>query len=72
MFSLDTDERMTPALQEEIRNVLGQPTAADAYFVPRKNFFLGRWIQHCGWYPDYRQPHSVQEEPVSLSSGTGS
>jgi glycosyltransferase involved in cell wall biosynthesis len=23
------------------------------YFIPRKNFFLGRWIRHCGWYPDY-------------------
>ena len=56
IFSLDTDERMTPALQEEIRHVLKQPTVADAYFVPRKNFFLGRWIKHCGWYPDYRQP----------------
>ena len=54
IFSLDTDERMTPALQEEIRHVLKQPTVADAYFVPRKNFFLGRWIKHCGWYPDYR------------------
>jgi glycosyltransferase involved in cell wall biosynthesis len=56
IFSLDTDERMTPALQEEIRQVLGQAGASDAYFVPRKNYFLGRWIKHCGWYPDYRQP----------------
>jgi glycosyltransferase involved in cell wall biosynthesis len=56
IFSLDTDERMTPGLQAEIRALLAQPTAADAYFVPRKNYFLGRWIKHCGWYPDYRQP----------------
>lgn len=55
VFSLDTDERMTAELQEEIRQVLGR-AGADAYFVPRKNFFLGRWIRHCGWYPDYRQP----------------
>ena len=53
IFSLDTDERMTPALQEEIRQVLARPNPADAYFVPRKNFFLGRWIKHCGWYPDH-------------------
>ncbi len=56
IFSLDTDERMTPELREEIRLVLGQARPADAYFVPRKNYFLGRWIRHCGWYPDYRQP----------------
>ena len=56
VFSLDTDERMTPGLKEEIRQVLDRGPEADAYFVPRKNFFLGRWIRHCGWYPDYRQP----------------
>jgi glycosyltransferase involved in cell wall biosynthesis len=56
IFSLDTDERMTPELKREIGQVVERPGAADAYFVPRKNYFLGRWIKHCGWYPDYRQP----------------
>ncbi|MBF0233191.1 MAG: glycosyltransferase family 2 protein, partial [Desulfamplus sp.] len=28
----------------------------DLYYVPRKNFFMGRWIEHSGYYPDYRQP----------------
>ncbi len=28
----------------------------DLYYVPRKNFFMGRWIRHSGYYPDYRQP----------------
>ena len=35
---------------------------AAAYFVPRKNYFLGRWIRHCGWYPDYRQPQLFQKD----------
>jgi len=56
VFSLDTDERATPELRDEMRRVIGSPDAAAAYFVPRKNYFLGRWIRHCGWYPDYRQP----------------
>ena len=56
VFSLDSDERMTPELREEIRLMLRNEPDMDAYFVPRKNFFLGRWIKHCGWYPDYRQP----------------
>lgn len=56
VFSLDSDERMTPELWKEIHQLLDRGPEADAYFVPRKNYFLGRWIQHCGWYPDYRQP----------------
>jgi len=56
VFSLDTDERATPELRDEIMDVIASPDAADAYFVPRQNYFLGRWIRHCGWYPDYRQP----------------
>jgi len=55
IFSLDTDEFCTPAARAEIINVLEQPEA-DAYYVPRRNWFMGRWVKHCGWYPDYRQP----------------
>lgn len=56
VFSLDADERCTPAAAAEIRRVIAAPDAADAYLVPRRNFFFGRWIRHSGWYPDYRQP----------------
>ncbi len=55
VFSLDADERCTAAAHEEIIATISNPQA-DAYFVPRKNWFLGRWVMHCGWYPDYRQP----------------
>jgi len=55
VFSLDADERCTPEAQAEMRAVLQDPQA-DAYYVPRRNWFMGRWIKHCGWYPDYRQP----------------
>jgi glycosyltransferase involved in cell wall biosynthesis len=55
VFSLDADERCTPAARAEITQVLSKPNA-DAYYVPRRNWFMGRWIKHCGWYPDYRQP----------------
>lgn len=56
IFSLDTDERATPEIREEIYKLLAHNPEAPAYFVPRQNFFFGRWIKHCGWYPDYRQP----------------
>lgn len=56
VFSLDTDERATPEIRDEIRKALDLGPQADAYMIPRRNFFMGRWIRRCGWYPDYRQP----------------
>ncbi len=56
IFSLDADERCTPEVAREIRTIVGATDPADAYFVPRRNFFMGRWIKHSGWFPNYRQP----------------
>ncbi len=56
VFSLDSDERMTEEAKAEIIAILSSSQPMDAYLVPRKNFFLGRWIRHSDWYPDYRQP----------------
>ena len=74
-FSPDNDKRKTPELQEEIRLVLDRGPEADAYFVLQKNDFLDRWIKHCGWDPDYRQPHSTgrvfANGVVRAGSGSG-
>ncbi|RLL52264.1 glycosyltransferase family 2 protein [Mariprofundus sp. EBB-1] len=56
VFSLDSDERCTPEAAEEIRDIINRPDAAGAWYTPRRNWFMGRWINHCGWHPDYRQP----------------
>jgi glycosyltransferase involved in cell wall biosynthesis len=56
IFSLDADERCTPEVASEIRSICNQAESLDAYFIPRRNYFMGRWIQHSGWYPNYRQP----------------
>ena len=56
VFSLDTDERCTPEARDEILRIVYSPDAADAYHTPRRNFFMGRFIRHGGWYPNYRQP----------------
>ena len=53
VFSLDTDERVPPALQEEILAVVEADGPLNGYRVARKNYFCGRWIRHLGWYPDY-------------------
>ena len=56
IFSLDADERCTPQAAAEIRAIVQDPGALDAYWTPRRNFFMGKWIRHSGWYPNYRQP----------------
>ena len=53
VFSLDTDERVPPALKDEIQAVVKANGPLAGYRVPRKNYFCGRWIRHLGWYPDY-------------------
>ncbi|MEW6207795.1 MAG: glycosyltransferase family 2 protein [Acidobacteriota bacterium] len=54
IFNLDADERLSDALIEEIRQLKDQPTDAAAFEMPRKTFYLGRWIKHAGWYPDFK------------------
>ncbi len=49
---IDADERVTPELEAEIREVLAG-NALDGYYVNRRLIFLGRWIRHCGWYPSW-------------------
>lgn len=54
VISLDADERCTPELEKKIREILADPHAADGYKVRRHVYYLGRWINHCGWYPDWK------------------
>ena len=56
IFSLDSDERCTPQVRDEILDLVHTATENDVFFVPRKNFFMGKWIKHSGFYPNYRQP----------------
>jgi glycosyltransferase involved in cell wall biosynthesis len=56
VFSLDADERCTPEAAQEIRAIANDPQSLDVWLVPRRNYFMGRWIKHSGWYPNFRQP----------------
>lgn len=49
---LDADERITEKLAEEILS-LKDDSSIDGYFINRRNYYLGKWIQHSGIYPDY-------------------
>ena len=55
IFSLDSDERCTKEVRDEILDLI-ENAPFDIYQVPRKNYFMGKWIKHSGWYPNFRQP----------------
>jgi len=50
---LDADERVPPALAEEIRRALLAPADLRGWSVRRANTFLGREIRGCGWQRDW-------------------
>ncbi|MDP2585782.1 MAG: glycosyltransferase family 2 protein [Candidatus Levybacteria bacterium] len=55
VLSLDADERITPELQDEIKNLkLEIENSSNGYWIPRKNIIFGKWIEHTGWYPDHQ------------------
>ncbi len=54
IFSLDADERVTPALAVEVRTLLASEPSRRGYRVPRVLFHLGRWIRTTDHYPDYQ------------------
>ena len=54
VLSMDADERVTPALAAEIRQVLATEPAARGYRIRRVTHYLGRWIRSTDWFPDYQ------------------
>ena len=54
VLSIDADEVVTDKLKDEIINILGGVDLKQGYKLPRRAFYLGRWIKHSGWYPDYK------------------
>lgn len=75
VFCLDADERCTPELRDAIRASLSD--GVDGFYVKRHTYYLGRWINHGGWYPDWKlrvvrrgqakctgiEPHDLIEVP---------
>ncbi|HMQ69123.1 MAG TPA: glycosyltransferase family 2 protein [Ignavibacteria bacterium] len=55
VLSIDADERCTKELEKEIRQKISQKDLKeDGFFIPRKSYFLNKWIKHGGWYPNYQ------------------
>lgn len=72
IFLLDADEEVSEELRDEIIKLFEGNPDADAYFVNRKFYFLGKWIRHCGWYPSWNirlfKKGKVRFERLTLSS----
>src|SRR5579859_2217897 len=54
ILSLDADEELDETARSAILNWKGAVPSAAGYQFARRAFYLGRWILHSGWYPDYK------------------
>ena len=69
VLSVDSDEEITPELAAAIVALPEAPPMA-AYAVNRLSRFLGRWIHHCGWHPEFvvrlfdRERAAFNDKPV--------
>ena len=52
LLYVDADERLNKDLISEIRSKISE-NQYSAYKIPRRNFILGKWAKHGGWWPDY-------------------
>ncbi len=75
VLSIDSDEEVTPELRAAIE-LLPDDTVQAAFAVNRLSRFLGRWIRHCGWHPEYvtrlfhRERARFNDKPVHESVET--
>lgn len=53
VLSIDADEWLPPALQDEIRANLAVAPDVAAFRMPRLSSYCGRFLRHGGWWPDY-------------------
>jgi len=60
---LDADERVSLKLKEEITKKIGETNwceescsrgAVVGFYIKRRTYYLGKWVRHGGWYPDYQ------------------
>ncbi|MFA5146543.1 MAG: glycosyltransferase family 2 protein [Candidatus Omnitrophota bacterium] len=55
VFFIDADERVPDVLASEIKERLDADKGLyDGYYIPRRSFYLGRWIRYGEWQPDLK------------------
>lgn len=53
VLQLDADETVSKELSNEIKEVISSQPDINGYWIPRRNFFLGKFLSKGGQYPDY-------------------
>lgn len=55
ILSLDADEELSPQLRQSLFEWKRRRPESTVYEFARRAFYLGAWIRHSGWYPDYQR-----------------
>ena len=55
IFSMDADEELSSTLHTSLLHWKKRPAASTVYEVARRTWYLGAWIRHSGWYPDFQR-----------------
>ncbi|HXX99534.1 MAG TPA: glycosyltransferase family 2 protein [Candidatus Limnocylindrales bacterium] len=55
IFLLDADEELSEELKASVRNWKTHEAQFGVYEMPRLTCYLGAWIRHSRWYPDYQR-----------------
>jgi glycosyltransferase involved in cell wall biosynthesis len=55
IFLLDADEELSDELKRSVRQWKDEPPQFDVYEIPRLTWYLGAWIRHSRWYPDWQR-----------------
>jgi len=79
ILSLDSDERATPELRDEIINIFKEGPKFLGYNIPHRNFIGNYWIRYGGWYPnaklkmyskkDFRYEEEAEYHPRAFLEG---
>jgi glycosyltransferase involved in cell wall biosynthesis len=52
VYIIDADERMSPALRDEIQEILKNKIEFDVFDQGRENYFMGQKVRYSGWQGD--------------------
>jgi len=55
IFVLAADEELSPELRAALLEWKQKEPKFPVYEMARRAWYLGAWIKHCGWYPDYQR-----------------
>ena len=55
VLSMDADEELSSALQAALLDWKKREAESSVYEMARKTWYLGAWIKHSGWYPDFQR-----------------